>query len=704
MSDDQLIPAGGLPDVAVAAVRCVSEYERLSKSIVVGATDASQVGPVEMELHGIGKSTHRQIGWTVSATSLGKLLGLVARHTKRQTWQTLAALVRHSIVTNQISLALETEDETMWLTQLDGLLANHYPTSVDSQLTKVALENYPLAIKMKQWVVEWLQPFDTPPKPLSQWCSTLREWLPVVETETEQDCSSAARTSRAIQQSNQLLERFSSLNDHLDPIVLADSAIEMMRGRLSELRVVLDPQEDQIPILGWLDLALDDSDAMVVMGLNHPYVPSATTSDPFLPGSLRTQLKMADNERRYARDVYAMQLMLSTRQHIHFIVGKKAGDGSPTPPSRLIAAADKEDSARRVRRLFQTDRKEPVFGETAQAKHHWDEGPEQTDLSIPDLMNTPQRSPYVDRLGSDVKSSGQRVSVMSVTAFRDYLVCPYRFYLRHVLQMKPLDDDRDELAANQFGDLVHGAVETFCESAAKNETQQSKIEDALIEHLHQYADAHYGPEASTSVRLQIAQAERRLAAVAREQAKRIEEGWVIHATEASVSEESGAMIEVDGGSMGIRGRFDRIDYHPATGRWAILDYKTHGHLPGKKHLKKKDGVEKWIDLQLPLYRLMIPFLGIDAPPDEVELGYFNVSEKDSETKINLVEFSPDQLSEAEQLIRQCVAGVLAENFEPSIEPPEYDDYGMILQTGAFPLGEPSSANPDAEASNQGVAS
>ena len=114
--------------------------------------------------------------------------------------------------------------------------------------------------------------------------------------------------------------------------------------------------------------------------------------------------------------------------------------------------------------------------------------------------------------------------------------------------------------------------------------------------------------------------------------------------------------------MGLRGRFDRIDQHAESGRWAILDYKTHGHRPEKKHLKKTEEGQQWIDLQLPLYRMMIPFLGIDAQPPEVELGYFNISEKDEETRINIAEFSEAQMQQAEELIHDCIRRIRAGDF------------------------------------------
>ncbi|WP_068258266.1 PD-(D/E)XK nuclease family protein [Rubripirellula obstinata] len=662
LRDENLLPAGDVSDQAIAAVESVTQLD--GKRAVVGVTDQTHVGPVEMELRGAGRSTFRAIGWTVASTSIGRLFDLTATHVQSDTWQSLAALVRHSHVSRAITASLQAgeslqvDESSTWLREVDQLLANHYPRKISGTLPPQAIKNYPLAIQVGQWVQDWLSVFDSKDQPLSRWCKVISEWLGAAVDQT--DASANPRTSMAINAANKILTRFASLNDGLDFSVSGGLAIEMMAGRLADLRVVGTPETDAIEIVGWLDLSLDDADSLSVIGLNHPFVPSATTSDPFLPGSIRSSLRMADNQRRYARDVYAMHLMLSVREKVHFIVGKIGADGSPTPPSRLIAASPKPDSARRVRFLLEGSRSLPPVS------HAWDAGPKKTSIAIPQFP---------------ASDGEQIVKRMSVTAFKDYLTCPYRFYLRHVLRIKPIDDEGRELAANQFGDLVHGALETFGQSGDKDETSASKIEAALIEHLHDYADNHFGGDVSAAVLLQVTQAERRLATVALRQAERIAEGWTIHATEASVDEKSGAAVTVDEGSVGLRGRFDRIDFHAETNRWAILDYKTHGHPPEKKHLKKVDGVPTWVDLQLPLYRMMVPYLGIDAPPHEVELGYFNVSDKDDETKINLATFSEEQMIEAEEKIRDCVSRVLREEFEPTDKRVEFDDYAMILQEG-----------------------
>jgi ATP-dependent helicase/nuclease subunit B len=666
LRDDHLVTAHDVADQAVAVTECLAELASNYRTdeVTVGVTDESQVGPIEMELRCCGVATHRQLGWTVSETSIGRLLDLTSAFLTRGTWSTLAALVRHADVSAYLSRHLGIQP-TQWLTELDQLLSEFFPVRVADPLSATASQQCPLAQRIVSLVQEWLRPLTQHEQSIACWSSVVLSWLhdlyPVDESDHEalEDSELHDRTKLAIASTKRLLERYSALSDRLDLTVAGATALEMLSARLADVRIAQPVRQGEISILGWLDLSLDDSKLLVVNGLNHPFVPAGVTSDPFLPGTLRSRLRMEDNNRRYARDAYAMHLMITTRPCVRFIVGSTAADQTPTPPSRLLAAAPGADVARRIQRLLGRGRTaSPVV-------HRWHEHPGHHRLPIPKLP---------------IQIDQPAVTSMSVTAFADYLRCPYRFYLRHVLKLKPLADDANELAANQFGNLVHAALERFGLSDDRNEVDASKIQQLLIGHLHDFASEYYGQSVSTAVTLQIAQAQQRLKVVARQQARRRGEGWLIHAAEESVNEDDGAAIEVDGRQMGLRGRFDRIDFHPATGQWAILDYKTHGHRPEKKHLKKTDEGFRWVDLQLPLYRLMIPYLGIDAAPDQVQLGYFNISEKDEETRINIAEFTPQQMAQAEQLIRDCVARIWAGDFEPTSDRIQYDDYGMILQT------------------------
>ncbi|MAI35161.1 MAG: PD-(D/E)XK nuclease family protein [Rubripirellula sp.] len=689
LQDEQLLSAGDVAEQAMAVTVSLADLgdEFSIDQVTVGVTDESQVGPVEIELRGCGLGTSRNLGWPISQTAVGRLLNLTSTFLQRRNWQSLASLVRHADVARYITKRLGEGNTSDWLIELDRLLSNHYPIKTRNALSPGAVKAYPMASRVLNVVEDWLVEFTSADRSIAQWSRVIESWLEVLygeeksnnadETDVQVDSAGSSghelqeadsdvvfgtltRTQRAFETVKRLTQRFENLNAGLDLIVSGSAALEMLSGRLADARVSDQRGDNDVMILGWLDLSLDDSEAMVVMGLNHPFVPGAVTSDPFLPGALRSKLRMSDNERRYARDLYAMHVMLCSRKSIRFIVGRRAADQTPTPPSRLLAATEPVNAARRVRNLLDGERDSIVV------QHEWDQKTDGLALAIPALP----------KLGKE-----GRVRTMSVTAFRDYLDCPYRFYLRHVLKLRPMDDATGELAANQFGDMVHGALETFGDSSDRDETQLGKIEEALLSHLHSYVAEHYGNAVSSAVTLQVAQAERRLKAVAKQQAARIAQGWTIHASEAAVNESDGAGIEVDGMTMGLRGRFDRIDFHAQTGRYAILDYKTHGHRPEKKHLKKVDGVYQWIDLQLPLYRMMVPFLGIKEDPSTVELGYFNISEKDDETKINIADFTEEQMAEAVEIIEGCVRGIWAEQFEPTKERVQYDDYDMVLQTG-----------------------
>ena len=735
LQDAHLIPADDIADQVDAATECVNEFAESTPAcdIVLGTTDASQVALAELELESSGVSTHRNLGWTVSSTSIGRLFDLAAQLIARPTWRSLAALVRHSDVQwylqqrlmptesmetpsglQQRSPAAEPgadlfaespspatapsaesreiassstcfpqtdgsavdAQETDLLVQLDQFLANHFPRELADPIPQVAANRYPLAQALRSTVMELFSDFHAsgnqrrPHLPIANWCSCLLRWLEALYPERRlQALGDHHRdlTLAGLGAVRELLARFEQLNQSLDQSVSATSAFETISSRIAELRVVKDAQSNEVQITGWLDLALSDASAMIVIGLNHPFVPSSVTSDPFLPGSLRSQLRIADNEQRYARDLYILNLLLRSRDKVRLIVGKKSADGSPTPPSRLLANTPSDSIPGRVQWLLEGKRK------PSSTLAECSTGATQSQ-SIPDYSRLPIPSIVVDACP---------VKTMSVTAFKSYLECPYRFYLRHVLKLKPIDDQSRELAANQFGDLVHAAVERFGESESRHEAEESQIYEALRHHLNEYAETQFGDRVESAVRLQIRQAERRLRFVATGQAARVAQGWTIHATEEAVNEDSGARVAVGERSIGLRGRFDRIDHHPQSGRWAILDYKTHGHPPEKKHLRKnrQTGQMEWIDLQLPLYRMMVPYLNLDADPNEVELGYFNVSDNEDETKINIADFSPELLCQAEQLIHNCVERILNCDFAPTDQRVQFDDYAMILQTG-----------------------
>ena len=671
LRDEHLVAADDVADQASKAAKFVDQaaakYKR--SEITVGVTHESLVGPLEFELRTYGIASHRELGWTIAQTPVGRLLELLGEHLSRGTWRSLAALVRHAdvyeFIERNFGNDLLDQDATngKWLLALDNLIANHYPMKCDTELSRQATKEHYAAAAIRDLVQHSLRALRGPARLLSDWAGKVAMWLTAIYADVEktQPDDAMSRSVQAISSAISFLQTIQKLDPTLDVKVSASSAIEMLVSRLGELRVSSPPKADEATIAGWLDLMLDDAPAIVITSLNHPFVPEAITADPFLPGSLRTRLQMSDNDRRLARDIHALEVILSCRQEIKLIVGTRSLDGSPTPPSRLLAAAAPLDAARRLVMLL--ERQKDAAIETRGANSEWRGHQRKSMLPIPKL---PGDKPIL---------------TMSVTAFKDYLDCPYRFYLRHALRLRPLDDSSGELQANQFGDLIHNTLQWFGESELKDSTSQSEIEDALLSTLDKYTDDFFGNSPNAAVRLQFELARRRLSCVAVAQSERRRAGWRIHKVEAPFGEEKLAGVMVDGELMPIRGRIDRIDKHDDN-RYAIIDYKTHGHHPRKKHLHYEDEKIHWTDLQLPLYQLLIPFV-IEEPVkvESVSLSYFNIGENQSQTQINDADFTAQEFASALEKIEECVRRIRKFDFAPSDEV-MFDDYSMILQTGA----------------------
>lgn len=670
LEDEHLISAGDANGQASAAAALLQEWSSKTKPAPELPTDAKLPGPkftvgisddsfgplVETDLMLCGYRTHRIGGTTITRTATGRMMQRVSEFLQTRSWNAFAALIRHADVLRKFA---GQAGSMKVLNQLDSLRNDHFPVYLNDPLPEAARKDgkYAELDDVVQAVLIWLKPLGRGQSPLGLWCEKLVE---LIESFYEQKIEDEFTASEdlVVAETLSLLRRLAELPASLDLEVTAHAAIDMVLQRLADPRSLLPPGPHDVEIAGWLELPLDDAPRMVVVGLNQPFVPQAVTSDTFLPGSLRARLRVADNERRFARDLYILQMIYSTRAQRALVVGRFGPDGSPTPPSRLLAACPSAVTLRRVRRLLEQPPAEP------KPKTSWDRDAEKTNLPLPNA------------------SQAEIPTSISVTAFRAYLECPFRFYLRHVLHLRPLDDAAPELAANQFGDLVHAAVERFGDCNDKDLTDPKHIQESLTEHLHAYAGEVYGAATTAAVRLQITQAERRLRVFAEKQAERMAAGWRIDKAEAAVRESDGAVIECAAGRrLKLKGRIDRIDYHPGQERWAILDYKTHGHEPLKKHYDKKNGV--WLDLQLPLYLLMLKALDIDAEYDKVDVGYFNIPDDPAKCNVHLLELTSDFRSSAFDEAKRVAASILDGDFRPQLDSTMvmFDDYSMIMQTG-----------------------
>ncbi len=424
-----------------------------------------------------------------------------------------------------------------------------------------------------------------------------------------------------------------------------------------------------LELQGWLELAYEDAPRLVVAGMNDGSVPDAVIGDPFLPESLRETLGLKSNAARLARDAYLLAAIAACREkagRLDILVGKVSAAGDPLRPSRLLLRCDDAALPARVEFLFRET-------QATRAGLPW------------------------NRAWTLLPPAAPRIARIKVTAFRDYLRCPFRFYLAHALNMEGLDPQKAELDSMDFGTLCHAALEAMGRDPSLRDcTDPRALGDFLRAELDRLAGARYGTELSLPVIIQLESARQRLSRAAEIQAEQRRAGWVIQRVESGFSLTVGELL--------VQGKIDRVERHEKTGWWRVIDYKTsdtpvpaldaHSAAAGRNAASAPpiarfeiDGAARiWKDLQLPLY---LEALGDEIGADAVG-GYFNLPKAVGETAVDIWEgYDEAWRAQARRCFRDVAAAIAAGVFWPPAEvDPEQDAF-----PGLFHQGTRDSINP-----------
>jgi ATP-dependent helicase/nuclease subunit B len=442
------------------------------------------------------------------------------------------------------------------------------------------------------------------------------------------------------------------------------------KADLLRKRIFPRPPSGAVEVQGWLEAPWSSARTLVIAGCREGALPSGTCDDPFLPDKAKENLGLVTQDKRLARDAYLLSCLLSSRPSGQVRLGfaRFRNQGEPNRPSRLLfSCADSE----------LPDRSGLLLKPAPRSKRK-----DRNDVGFPLRMPkaTPEQFPPRS---------------IRVTAFRNYLECPLRFYLGTILGLRQVDPDAREIPATDFGTLMHEVLEDF----AKNESlaglrRSEEIAHQLSGILDVVAPRHYGENPSPVVRVQIESMRSRLKAFAETEASLRSQGWKTLETEYSVKAEDHHLL----GGLPVTGTIDRIDVHPEKGL-RILDYKTYaqpknpsethlGLARKKEHLpeadfqtftkKGKPQPRSWTDLQLPLYAWLARKIWPELADKGVEVGYLLLP-TDGETGekvLQIFDLTPEMQSSAEACAERIAQRVKAGHFWPPSPPSEvpFDDY------------------------------
>ncbi|MEX2526144.1 MAG: PD-(D/E)XK nuclease family protein [Gemmatimonadota bacterium] len=687
--------------------------------VTVGVADPNLVPYLEDRLSQAGVPTRYAAGTPLEDTPPFRLLQGLASLVGDSTFPALADLLRHPdvqgwLASEGVARKLPTPPEDGgWLFLADDYFPAHLPGRVDRPLPGRQADEGPVGREARvARKMEALRQMLMGPRlgkrlegrrRLSQWMGAVMEILAEVY--------GRAPLSRGIPRERGLIEACQRLRDVAEEIHALPPALDPSCTGAAGLRFLLaaarsgavPPEADHaaVELLGWLELPLDDAPVAAVLGVNEPFLPQSTTADPFLPGSLRTRLGLPDSHQRLARDLFHLTALLHSRREVLLVAGRRSADGDPLRPSRLLFATHGVEVARRVLDFVGAGEGESALPEQPRDPGGLAPGISEGHVA---LQESPAHEGWANFALPPVSELHLPTppDLLRVTAFRSVLSDPYRFVLESIWGLETQADDVAEMDPMAFGTLAHEVLFRFgreemergeiCLSAGDLKRDLGRILDAV-------AGERFGVHPLPVVRIQVEQLRHRLGVFAQEHASWRGEGWRVVAVEVAPAK-PGAPFVVDGKPFHLRGRVDRVDRH-RDGRWALLDYKTSdsGHGPEKQHRKGPQGAKEWVDLQLPLYRHLLPHLSVPGfqPGDAVRLGYVTLPSKEEGAGVTLAEWDEAELLEADEAARQVVrflrTGVI--RFQPDrVKARQGDLMGTLLGVGLLGAEQDDGGRPE----------
>lgn len=644
---EDLLVVGRPPAQAEAVLRCLGGAggPLAPDQVTVGVPDPTLVPYLEQRLREHGVPRRHAAGTPLARTDPFRLLAAVADYLAQDRFRDFAALLRHPDVEAGLGVAGA-------LAATDRHFEEHLPGRVDGS------RRPPVAGRTDfRRVVEALES-ELGLGRLRGRRST-SEWMPDIlallarvygERSLERSKPGDRRLVEACEALRDAAEAFARLPEPLDETCGADQALHRLLQEVERRQVPPDPDRSAVEMLGWLELHLDDAPVLILTGMDEDHVPGSVGADLFLPDGLRARLGLRDDRRRYARDAYLLSAMLAPRREARLVVGRRTVEGDPLRPSRLLLATPEGELALRAAKLFSDETVRPPR------------------LARPGVRPAPESAfSTPPRAVLTVPEPPER---LRVTDFRLLLRSPYQFVLRRILGLERVDDRARELDGLRFGELAHAVLHGFAESDAARSDDVREATRALDALLEREVAGRFGPDVLPAVRLQAALLEVRLHDFAAWHVARTREGWETVAAEVETPG-GGAPFPVDDRPILLSGRIDRIDRHRHSGRWAILDYKTagRGRPPDRTHRAGRRGDRRWTDLQLPLYRHLLPAMAeagrvpgeLGDPEAPLLLGYVNLSRE--ATELARADWTRDELAEADEAAREAVRRLRAGSIE-----------------------------------------
>lgn len=218
-----------------------------------------------------------------------------------------------------------------------------------------------------------------------------------------------------------------------------------------------------------------------------------------------------------------------------------------------------------------------------------------------------------------------RTSAVSPSRLETYAECPFRFFLKYVLRVDPLEEPEaiERIDALERGSLIHDVLERFLQRVGCDDLPRAERREDHVRLLLEIAEeaGNERVERGVTGRPLIWELDRRRINddLVRWYDEEVKEAMYDEvqprAFEAAFGVDDALRLPIEEREMLLQGRIDRLDYDEGRTRFRVIDYKT-GNSRGAKPFDKGKA------LQLPIYLLAAAqMLGVGLEHGRAEYYY-----------------------------------------------------------------------------------
>jgi ATP-dependent helicase/nuclease subunit B len=333
---------------------------------------------------------------------------------------------------------------------------------------------------------------------------------------------------------------------------------------------------EPLEILGVLETRNIRFDSVIILDVNEGVLPQPKKIDPLVPVGVYEQLGIPSPEYNEEIFRYHFYRLVASAKEVHLL---------------YIDAPDKQ----RSRYIEQVIWNEEKTGQMLNLLP--------IDKSLYKINLKPREVlPEIEK--TDHLLGLLRGKAYSPTAVDDYLRCPIFFYYRHILnfeERKALSEDIDVM---DRGNIVHSILHDTFEGFTGREIAPYMYDEVLAK-MNEAVDKNFNGRVVTGEFYLFKELARyKLEMFLRRNIRNAASPFTIRYLEEALR----AGIDIDGSSVILKGRIDRIDFVPRDGEYVIIDYKTGGSKQYPGHILENIDLYSIDDIhsamnsfQLPIY-------------------------------------------------------------------------------------------------------